>query len=289
MSTRKLLSALISTAFIGLAGAASAAIVPADETFSPTALNGGGGAIGTAANFTARGFQSNLTSTFTISSNTGAVTVAESGNIFITSFQDSASNTVASGVGLPGAADYSIGGTFSLSGTGSWTGNVVNLNPVGASLTVNLYANYVGSNPATGTLIGTASLDPTAPGVAFAMAFGSLTPGSSGAALTSLTGGLNFTPVAGYSGPGGFFQTIPPAMILSIGNAGGNPLNTGYSVDASGAVSFFTPIPGGNQGTANVTFAQNLVPEPGAVSLVGIALIGLAVVGRKKTKAALCA
>lgn len=115
----------------------------------------------------------------------------------------------------------------------------------------------------------------------FAIAFGSLAPLTTGSALTSLSANMAFTPAAGTQGTF-FIAPNPFNVVFAVGNAGGNSLNTGYSVDASGNVTVTTPIPGTtNSGTANVTFAT-AVPEPGALSLVGLALVGAAVVGRRR-------
>lgn len=281
MFKRNSLTALLGAAAIGLLGTAHAAPIQSVD-FSPTATNNGLGAIGTAANFSAVGFQSNLTSSFTILGTSGVSAVSETGFINLTSFQDATANPVVSGVN----SNYTIGATFSLSGVGLWSGNTITLNPAGASLNVNLYANGLANDPSTGTLIGTASLDSAAPAVAFAAAFGSLASGSSGSALTSLTASLFFAPVASYTGPGltgGFFQAPFPLNIeLSIGNAGGNTTNTSYSVSGT-TVTIINPSAGANQGTANVTFVS-AVPEPGALSLAGLALVGLAFASRRKAK-----
>jgi hypothetical protein len=274
MSPNKLLSSALVASSLLVAGAANANIQTV--YFSPTANNNGQGAIGTAADFNAVGFQSNMSSTFTILGTSGIAAVTETGYLNLTSFQDAAANTVTSGVN----SDYRLGATFTLTGMGLWTGNMITLNPLGASLNVNLYANGLATNPATGTLIGTASLDASSPAVAFAVAFGGLANGDSGQALTSLTAGLKFDPVADYTGPLGFFQAPYPLNIkLAIGNAGGNPINTGYSVSGT-TVTIVNPVPSSNMGTANVTF----VPEPGALALAGIALLGAAVASRRKAK-----
>lgn len=274
--TRKSLLALIGAASLCLAGTASAVPTVATVDFSPTAGNNGSGAIGTAADFSAVGFQSDLTSLFTIGGTSGVVPVTETGTVNITSFQDASSNPVASGVN----SDYLLGATYTLTGFGNWSGPVINLIPAGAALNVNLYANGSASDPSTGTLIGTAALDASQPTVAFATVFGSLVDGSSGQALTSLTASLIFSADANYTGADGFFQNVAPGGPLmidfAIGNAGGNTINTAYSVGTgvdSGIVTIVTPAPGTNDGTANVTFVT--VPEPGVLSLMGIALVGL--------------
>jgi LPXTG-motif cell wall-anchored protein len=92
--------------------------------------------------------------------------------------------------------------------------------------------------------------------------------------------------VADYTGPNGFFQNInPPTLELAIGNAGGNSLNTQYTVNSNGTVTtFIVPAPGTNTGTANVTFEAAPVPEPGVLSLAGIALLGAAGVSLRKRR-----
>jgi len=264
-------AAAISSSLIGVTTVAHAA---ATVTFSPTATNGGAGAIGTVGDFSAVGFQSNLASTLVISGNSGTVSYSETGLITITSFRDASNSEVTSGVN----SDYTLKAAFTLTGTGTWSGSTFAANPLTTAFGVDIWANGV----TTGDLIGTAALDPTRPQVAFAIAFGSVAPGASGSALTSLTASLAFTPTAGYEGAGGFFQTTPLNLVLAVGNAGGNTQNTGYTVDAAGNVSFILPVGTANEGTANVTFERQTVPEPGMLSLAGIALVGAAIAGRRR-------
>lgn len=278
---------IASTAFVAASmfavGTAAAAPTVYSVDFSPTAPNTGAavpGAIGSAANFSAVGFQSDMSSTLNILGTSGNnVSFAETGWINITSFQNAANVAVPSGVN----SNYLLGATFSLTGLGDWAGNTFTADP-NPTFSINLYANGTATNPASGTLIGKAVLDPTAPQVAFAIAFGSLAPNTIGSALTSLTASLIFTPEPGYSGATGFFQNIlPPTLLLSIGNAGGNTTNTQYTVNGDGSVvSFIVPKPGTNLGTANVTFLAE-VPEPGVLSLAGLALLGLAFTTRRRS------
>lgn len=278
MSPSKILSAALVAGTMFGASIASAAVL---VTLNPQADNGLGanGVIGTNAAFQAVGFQSNLSSNLVINGNTGVTSYSETGTITITSFQDALNNTVVSGVGIPGG--YQLVGNFTLTGFGSWAGSQFNALPGSNNLTLNLQAISQTSQTIN---LGTATLNPASPAIAFAIAFGAggVSAGASGSALTSLTAGLNFTPAAGTEGANGFFQAPNPFYInLSVGNAGGNPSNTAYSVSPSGVVTFVTPTPGANQGTANVTFVAP-VPEPGALALVGVALAGLGLFTRRK-------
>jgi hypothetical protein len=265
-------AALATTAFVSCS-AFSAAVL----TLNPQANNGLGvnGIIDAATPaFQTVGLQSNLTGSLVIAGNSGAQLFSETGNIAVTSFQDALNNTVASGV----FTNYQINGAYTITGGGAWAGNVFNVAPGGLSVSLVLTAI---SATAQVINLGTATL---APGlaVAFAVAAGTLNPGDSGVGLTSFSATLDFTPAAGTTGANGFFQAPSPfAINLAVGNAGGNTLNTGYSVAADGKVTFVVPTAGANQGTANITFV-NKVPEPGVLSLLGVVLIGAGVAGKRK-------
>jgi len=280
MSPKKLLSAALVASTLFVSGVASAATL---VTFAPSATNGGAGQLAAAdPNFQAVGFQSNLFSSLTINGNAGNnVSFLETGTIDITSFQNALAQLVPTGVGT----NYHIRGDFTISGTGNWSGTQYTANQAGLSFTVNLIGDPGAVGGGDEFSLGTATLAP-GPALAFAIAFGNLAPGSSGNALTSLTADLLFTPAAGTTGVGGFFEAPAPFNLnLSVGNAGGNLQNTGYSVDAGGVVTFVNPLPGTNAGTANVTFVNRPVPEPGALSLAGLALLGVAFARKRKPAA----
>lgn len=275
MFAKTLVRTVIAVGSLLSATVASAAVV---ATFNPQAQNtlGALGVIDAATPaFSAVGFSSDLTSSLMILGNSGNnVNYMETGSINITDFKTLANTNALSNVN----SNYKIFGNFTLSGTGNWAGGVFTANAPGTVFSMNLQALSATSQTIN---LGTATLDTNFPVVAFSIAFGSVAPGSSGLALTSLSAGLKFTPTLGTTGAGGFFQAPSPFdLVLSVGNAGGNLLNTGYSVDGSGKVTFVTPIPGTNAGTANVTFA-NRVPEPGSLALVGLAMLGVAAVRRK--------
>ena len=282
MSIRKFALAAVAAGAMLVSGAASAALT---ATLNPQAQNGLGAAgvlSATTPAFQAVGFASDLSSTLMIATNTGISSYMETGSIEVSDFKTPANTNALSNVGTNVGNLYRIFGNFTLTGLGGWTGSQFTAAPGTSTFTLNLFGK---ANAGAAFSLGTATLNNASPSLAFAIAFGSVAAGSSGTALTSLTAGLHFVPAAGTEGAGGFFQAPTPFDIdLSVGNAGGNPLNTGYTVSAGGVVTFVTPIPGTNAGTANVTF-QNHVPEPGALALVGLALIGAAVAGRRKTAA----
>ena len=283
MSIRKFALAAVAAGAMLVSGAASAAL---SATLNPMAQNGLGAAgvlSATTAAFQAVGFASDLSSTLTIATNTGVSSYMETGSIEISDFKTGVGNANAlSNVGTNVGNLYRIFGNFTLTGLGGWTGSQFTAAPGTNTFTLNLFGK---ANAGAAFSLGTATLNNASPSLAFAIAFGSVAPGSFGTALTSLTAGLHFVPASGTEGAGGFFQAPSPFDIdLAVGNAGGNQLNTGYSVSAGGVVTYVTPIPGTNQGTANVTFS-NHVPEPGALALVGLALVGAAVAGRRKAAA----
>ena len=289
MSINKILSKTLIAGAIVLAGAAQAA--PVVATLNPQANNGGAGVLdASVAAFQAVGFQSNLSTTLVINANSGSnVAFSETGRFDITSFVNAAN--VATAI-LPAVnLGWGVYGLLTVSGTGNWLGTQYTANSAGLNLSVSLFGHKAGGG--ADIALGTAAYNPASPALAFAIAFGSVangscagTPGIAGCqAFTSLTAGLNFTPAAGTSGPGGFFQApIPFNIDLSVGNAGGNTFNTGYSVSNTGVVTVITPTPGANSGTANVTFVSR-VPEPSVLALSGLALLGLAFVGKRRKTA----
>ncbi len=285
MSINKILSKTLIAGAMVLATAAQAA--PVTATLNPQANNLPGGPNNGVLNagvvaFQAVGFASSLSTTLVINANSGLnVAFNETGRFDISSFVNSANVQTAV---LPAVGTgWGIYGLLTVSGTGNWSGTQYNANSAGLSLNVTLMGHK--QTGGTDFVLGTASLDTSSPALAFAIAFGSIANGASGSALTSLTAGLNFTPAVGTVGAGGFFQAPNPFNLnLSVGNAGGNSLNTGYSVSGTGVVTVITPTPGSNAGTANVTF-ENRVPEPSVLALSGIALLGLAFVGKRRKTA----
>ena len=131
MSTKNFFAAALVTGSMFIAGAASGAASPV--TLNPMAANGGLGVLSaTDAAFQAVGFQSNLTASLVISGNAGVQTFSETGQLDITQFSNP--GPVASGV----FTNYRILGNFTLTGSGSWAGNVYTATPGTVSLALTL-------------------------------------------------------------------------------------------------------------------------------------------------------
>jgi hypothetical protein len=173
----------------------------------------------------------------------------------VTSFVDAGSVAVASGLN----SAYKIKATNSLSGSGSWSGSTFT---AGSDLSFGLDLFASDMSNLNAVALGSGTLDATAPSLSFAIAAGSLAAGASGNGFTSLTASLLFTPAAGTTGSNGFFNVAPSTFDLAFGNAGGNFANTGYSVSPTNVVTFNTPLPGTNPGTANVGFQSAPTPAP---------------------------
>lgn len=286
MISKKSISAAFAIGALAVSGLASAAVV----TLNPTNTNGGAGAIdpGVAAFATTGGVLSLGTSTnpsvLTVSTAwSGAptnATASEAGRIFIqpTAAQNAlygfTNGSSSSPVGL---GNYSIYADFTATGAGTWLAPTYF--QIFSGLTVNATFHAVRSDNVD-VVLGTASL------VSSANNFANLTLANSGdAANTVLSAILAFTPAAGYSGPNGFFQAPDPFNInINIGSVGGNPGNTTYVIDGSGQVVVSTPKAGESPSTGNFTFTT-AVPEPGALSLAGLALLAVGLSSRRKAAA----
>lgn len=302
MNPKNLFSAALISSSLFLAGAASAATV---LTFTPTNTNPGCtdvnagtcGAVGTSPQYKTDNATVQYSGKLDIAAPTGASTFAEAGNLRIVSFQ-LGGITQNSGVDRQSGGNYDVYATYTSTGTGTWVGTTFLTTSVN-SLNVTLYASPSSGTAAvlgdvqSGTtlgasavtmgsqdfVLGTATLIPSSTNFGFAAISG----GSGGPATTTLVALLDFNPAPGTTGANGFF-TAPTPFDISIGaQAGGNANNTTWSVNGGGVrISTFISNPGGG----SLAFTSNAIPEPAALSLVGLGLVGLGMVKRRKAKTA---
>lgn len=276
MSPKDFFAASAVAATVLWAGAASAAAL---VTFNPSNNNNGLGVISAAdGQFQALGAQGFLNTTLTINAATGNnVGFTETGTFTVQNFTTSPATPPLFGVVPSGVLNrWNLVADINFSGVGNWNGNLYEA--TGGSFSLTLRALDAGFNNLF--TLGTASL------IFGADSDASVTLVNATNANTSISGTFDFTPAAGTTGPNGFFVAPDPFQIgFSVGNFGGNAANTTYTVSPLGVVTVFTPGPGLNAATGNLTFVA--VPEPGALALVGIALLAGGVVSARtrRTKA----
>lgn len=280
MFTKKLMSAAVMTGAVLMSGVASAGVVTLNPEgngvqnggpfIAPFDTTGGTLQLGTAT----------APSTLTIAGNSGIQSFSEAGTIYINSFTFGASNTPIGGVGQPG--NYSVFGTYTLSGAGLWGGSVYTASTTGLIFNLNLFAQPPVGGPIT---LGTGSLIANPTNFAVALLGNGTAPGTNGTANTVLSAVLGFNPAPGTTGAGNFFEApVPFDININVGSLGGNFGNTSYSISAGGVVTISTPTANQSPSTGNFTFTTNsTVPEPNALSLAGIALVGIAFLARRKT------
>ncbi len=290
MNFKKLSAALATVALVGLSGAANAT---ADLTFNPSASNGD------AANktiyagqtaFTFQSIQTTLGSQLDISAASGTnVSWAEAGHLIFNTYDNGSQfqgNRVYAG------GKYDIYGIFTGTGLGDW-GPAPNSYTVTSisTFSLKLYASpnsgtgIVAGTPTSGTqanggitagskdfLLGTAIFGGSLGGTSAQLGFGNT-------AQTQLTANFLFTPAsAAYVDVGGFFEAPAPFNLTLFASGSSNNGQSTYSID-EGGVHIVT---GNRRGaTGNIT-AISAVPEPTALSLVGLALVGAAVASRKQ-------
>ena len=274
----------------GIIGAnASATIV----TLDPAATNGGAGQLSaTNGPFTTDKATTNFGSFLTINSLPGAVgpvTATETGFFDINQFSITPNST--SGL----HSNYFIYATFTISTTGIWAGTTFIGSPGATTVTATVHGspgNQTASglqycNPTSGTfgictpgssdfILGTASLNT---GIT---ASATTTGTSSGLAAESFDAILNFLPAAGTTGLSGFWQSPIPFNVTLNTSATGNAGSPGTTYTTSGGKTFIlTSVTAGTNpigaGSGNIIF-QSVVPEPGTLALVGLAILALGVV-----------
>lgn len=263
MSPKKLLSA---AAAAGLLFTAVAVHANAIVTINPQATNGGAGQVDpTEAAFNTTGFIGSLGAVLNIFADNS---FSETGRVAVTDWQFNNAN-----LNTNVANTYNIFADFTLTGTGSWLGNQYTANQAGAILSFSLGAD-TNMDGVVDIVLGSGSLDNSYPAIAFALIF------ASPSALTSFSATVDFTPAAGTTGADGFFKApIPFSIDIFAGNVGGTTNDTTWVLN--NGVYTITTV----GGSGNFDFVQNQVPEPSALALAGLALVGVAVAGRRKQRA----
>ena len=258
-------------------------------TLNPSAANLGAanGAVLSAVNgaFNTDKATTNFGSVLTIDSVPGAGglhSVTETGFFLVDAFAGASG----SGVGI----NYNIYALFTITGQGSWAAPTAFFGQTGSlSVSATFYGSPGSSsvNPVTPSagnpfgitpdaqdfVLGTASLLQGTLATAF------LTGPGNGAS-TNFTALLSFTPAAGTTGIGGFWEAPTPFNFTLGSSATGIVPNggNGTTFSVSGGKTVITTNvtgQGAGSGSGNVTFAQNQVPEPGSLALIGLAFAAL--------------
>ncbi len=297
MSFKKLALAAV---IAGLSGAAFA--TPA-ITLNPGAANGPQPTVNPGqGSFQTDSWHGDLRSTLDIDAKLGATTWKESGSIVFTEMK---LNNVVVNSKVNNEFDlvngeWDLYGVLLGTGTGFWvTPNIFFVTGF-AGFTIDLYAvpgtgSVTFGNPSSGT-------DATGgvSGLVGAIALGTATIVSAGAttatincggvgvpptgpACTGLSANFAFTPSSpDFVGVGGFFEA-PVPFNITLEGAGSS--TAGESIYGSqGAGWRIRTGAQGNAGSASTSFIYQSVPEPGMLSLAGLALVGAAVASRRKAK-----
>ncbi len=293
------LKKVLSGAFVAtsLLLAASATNAMPSITVNPSAANGDAAnkqldipAGGQQGSYVVNSIQTTLASALDIAATAGATTWTESGALIFTTYN---SATFLNGNRAIGTGQYDVYGTFLGGGGGFWstptTFVVTSINSFtiqiwgspqsGSTLT---YGNASSGTDASGG-IGQGNKDFLLGTATFAGSFGGTGAqlGAGNNATIQLTAQFNFTPAsAAYTGIGGYFEAPIPFVVAFAGSASSNSGQSTYAALGSG-YRIRTAAGGGATGNLTVT-----VPEPGMLSLVGISLLGLAGLARRRSKAA---
>jgi hypothetical protein len=273
-------------------------------TLNPSATNGGAGTLdaGTSS-FETNNSQTAFTSLLDVGATTGATTYSESGNLQILNFNPAPGTT--SNV----TNTYNVYATFKVQGTGAWTDATTFVaDPNAISLfDVTIYGSpgcttsgshpgsgcgatsgLVFSTPTTGNattlaqfgitqspadfLLGNSTLIPTTTNQASFTLSSDPNSNSGGTAATNIIALVDFTPAAGTSGVGGFWEKPDPFLINIGTQEGGNNNNTNYAVSGGHVVITTTNVGGVNQGGGSLNY-EAVVPEPGTLALLSAGLL----------------
>lgn len=289
MLSKKLSAAVLMAGLVGFSGAAFAGDT---ITLNPSATNSGAGAIyaGQGA-FTVDNILGGMKSVLDISTTTGTGNWSESGSMI---FQLGFLNNSAVSTGFNksfGSGAYDIYGIFTGSGSGAWVGNKYTVDSV-SSFSIKLYA----STSTTSGSFGTASSGTDATGgvtqggsdkyLGIATYYPSFTDDIfakvdplSTSATTSLNARFMFAPNPTYTSGVGYFFEAPSPFNISI--AGSGVANAGEATYATLGNGYRITTGNNKMGSANLTF-EHKIPEPGVLSLAGLALLGLGVNSRRR-------
>ena len=294
MQLKKLSAVVMAAGLLSLAGVTNAQTI----TLAPSALNTGGPGGQICTSCTGDGLsatvvssiQTTLSSQLDINAPTGTTNWQESGALVFTTY-NSASFLEGNRFYSGGSGKYDVYGIFLGSGAGIWTANQFNVNSI-SSFTIQIYASPTPgttisvATPTSGTQVNggvtAGGMDFLLGTATFAGSFGGTNAqlGLSGFATEQLTATFNFAAASvNYTGPTGYFQAPYPFVVSFNGSGSSNQGQSTYTTDGSG-VHIYTGAHSG--ATGNLTPITRAVPEPGALSLVGIALFGLAAVSRRK-------
>lgn len=280
MKLNKILSAAaIACGLFGSLTAQAATIL----TLDPSNTNAPAGPVISAADgqFQTDNIHGQLTSRLQVSATSGLAAWNETGTILIDDFQ-LGGVTQSSGVYRGGGGNYDLYATFIGSGFGAWVSPTTYISSSVTSLDIYLWASpSTGTAPTIGTPTSSNTLGSgvTAGSQDFLLATstiildGSEFASANTSGVTFLAANLTFAPEPGTEG--GFFVSPNPFRI-TLGSS--SSTNTNETTYANGVWTTGSSL----KGTSNLT--PLAVPEPSALSLVGVSLLGAGLAARRRRR-----